>query len=157
MCQQNIVKIDFLSFRSDLRSIKERVQLQEVHGDVVRDDHGHEQIWRAEEVEVLEHDQISTEVAALREHLLSGIEFGRDEAAVGLLNMRVLDEDQKQHLAKMREETDVEHDVGLRNETAAVVEGVANRVHRVRNNRENSVESQVLIHQEKEIAPVCCI
>ena len=69
--------------------------------------------------------------------------------------MRILDEDQKQHLTKMSEKTDVEHDVRLRYETAAVIERVANRIHRVRNNRENPIERQVLIHQEKEIAPIC--
>lgn len=142
---------------NDLRCVKERIELQEVHRNVVEDDHQHEQIGRAEDVEVLEHDEISAEIAALSQHLLRGIEFRCDESSVRLLNVRVLDEDQEQHLTEVSEETDVEHDIGLRNETAAVIEGVANRVHRVRNNCENSVEGQVLIHQEKEVAPVCFI
>lgn len=54
----------------------------------------------------------------------------------------------------MRKQRDVEHRVGACDQTEAIVEGITDSVHGMREEGEDSVEGQVGLDEEEEVSPV---
>mmetsp|Transcript_23523 Transcript_23523/g.40616 ORF Transcript_23523/g.40616 Transcript_23523/m.40616 type:complete len:410 (+) Transcript_23523:440-1669(+) len=77
------------------------------------------------------------------------------DGLVRLGNVRVLDEDQENHLAHVSPDGHVQHRVTVGDHCGAVVEAVPHGVHRVREHLKDPVKNQlVAVQQEEEIAPI---
>lgn len=66
----------------------------------------------------------------------------------------VFNEAQEDELTEVCKERHVKHRVGARDEREAVVEGIADRVHWMREEGKDAVEGEVRLYEEEEVAPV---
>ena len=125
--------------------------------DAVRDDgavdenEDGEDVCRAEGRQVEEEDHVFSVVDAC---LGSGLGVGGAHLAVDLLDVRVLDVDEEDHLQDVRKHRGVEHHVRLRHQGDPVVEAVPHRVHRVGEHLEDAIKGQVRLNREEEVPPV---
>ena len=77
-----------------------------------------------------------------------------ERCSINLLNVRILDKDQEQQLEHVSTETHHNDLLTSRNETQAIVEGIAHSVHGMRKHLKDAIKCQILLEQKKEITPV---